>query len=153
MTFAIDEAMKALSIDEVPIGAVVLSADDKILATGFNKKESTFDPLSHAECLALTHAGKFQKDWRLTGCKIYVTLEPCIMCLAAMVHARIDTLVFGAYDQKAGALSLGYNFSQDKRLNHQFKIIGGVMHFENSRILSNFFKERRAIHKQKQWPK
>ena len=103
--------------------------------------------MAHAEVLSLIEGGKKLNNWRLSDCTLYVTLEPCPMCLSAMVQARLGLCVFGAYDPKGGALSLGYHMHQDKRLNHQFKIMGGIRHFETSRLLSTFFKQRRNTYR------
>jgi len=149
MGLALEEADKAYKKNEVPIGAIVVSQSQGILAKTFNLKESTYDPCGHAELLALAKAGLSQSNWRLTDCNIYVTLEPCPMCLSAMVQARIDTLVFGAYDLKGGALSLGYNLHNNPKLNHHFKIMGGVKHYACSNVLSTFFREKRSGFKQK----
>jgi tRNA(adenine34) deaminase len=144
MSLALEESEKAYRIDEVPIGAVIVDENDKILAKTYNLKEQTHDPLGHAEILAIKAAAKVISNWRLSGCTLYVTCEPCPMCLAAMVQARIKTLIFGAYDPKGGALSLGYDLYKDERLNHKFNVQGGLKSFECSRLLSQFFKEKRA---------
>jgi len=144
MGLALEEADRAYKKDEVPIGAVIVSKSQGVLAKSHNLKESNFDPCGHAELLAITKAGAAQNNWRLTDCTLFVTLEPCPMCLSALVQARIKTLVFGAYDKKGGALSLGYNLHRDSRLNHQFNVVGGVKHYECSDILSTFFREKRA---------
>jgi tRNA(adenine34) deaminase len=144
MAIALEEAEKAYRQDEVPIGAVIVDENNKILAKSFNSKEGSNDPLGHAEILAIKLAGKALSNWRLSNCTLYVTCEPCPMCLAAMVQARIKTLIFGAYDPKGGAISLGYNLNNDERLNHKFAVIGGVMQFECSKLLSQFFKEKRS---------
>ncbi len=146
MDEALYEAERAYGIDEVPIGAVVVSADGAIISRAHNIKEKTFNPCGHAEILALTEAAKNMGNWRLVNCSIFVTLEPCPMCLSAMIQARISTLYFGAYDPKGGSLSLNYNFYKDQKLNHTFDVIGGIRHFECSRILSRFFKEKRSGH-------
>lgn len=146
MKLALEQAEKAYKIGEVPIGAVLVGKDGKIISSAFNLKETTKNPIGHAEILALQQVAPTQDSWRRLGCTLYVTLEPCTMCLGAMVHARIDRLVFGAYDKKAGALSLGYFFQNDSRLNHSFEVVGGVMHYECSKVLSQFFRERRASH-------
>jgi tRNA(adenine34) deaminase len=99
--------------------------------------------------LCLVEGAKKIQNWRLSDCTLYVTLEPCPMCLTALVQARVKNCVFGAYDSKGGALSLGYHLHQDKRLNHQFSMMGGVKHFECSRLLSQFFKQRRNSYKVK----
>ncbi len=143
MGLALEQAELAYRAEEVPVGAVLVSPEGDVLSKQYNLKETHFNPTGHAEILSLTEASKKLQSWRLSQCTLYVTLEPCPMCLAAMVQARIERCVFGAYDPKGGALSLNYGLHQDKRLNHQFAIIGGLRHFECSRLLSQFFKERR----------
>ncbi len=143
MSIAIEEAVKAYQIDEVPIGAIIVDENNKVLAKSFNLKEKTHDSLGHAELLAIKEAGSSLLNWRLSNCTLFVTCEPCPMCLAAMVQARIKSLVFGAYDPKGGALSLGYDLYKDPRLNHQFSVTGGLMQFECGKLLSQFFKEKR----------
>jgi tRNA(adenine34) deaminase len=144
MQLAMEEAEIAEGKGEVPIGCIITSPSGEIIARAHNTKEVDNDPSGHAEINALKIAGDRINTWRLNGCSVYVTLEPCPMCLNAMVHARIENLYFGAYDSKAGAISLGYNFPNDKRLNHHFKIAGGILHYKCSRILSNFFKRKRG---------
>jgi tRNA(adenine34) deaminase len=149
MHIALEQAELAYRIHEVPVGAILVSPDGEILSRQHNLKESHFNPIAHAEILAVTEGAKKLQNWRLTDCYLYVTLEPCPMCLTALVQARVKACIFGAYDQKGGALSLGYHLHRDKRLNHQFSVIGGVLHFECSRILSQFFRERRSSYRQK----
>lgn len=149
MNIALEQAELAYRAQEVPVGALLVSPTGDILSRQFNLKESQFNPVAHAEMLALTEGAKKLQNWRLTDCYLYVTLEPCPMCLTALVQSRVKACIFGAYDQKGGALSLGYHLHQDKRLNHQFSVVGGVMHFECSRILSQFFRERRTSYRQK----
>lgn len=149
MSMALQEAELAYKAQEVPVGAVLVSAEGEILSKQHNLKEVHHNPTAHAEILAITEGAKKLQNWRLTGCVLYVTLEPCSMCLSAMVQARIRHCIFGAYDPKGGALSLGYNLHQDKRLNHQFAVTGGIRHFECSRLLSQFFKERRSTYHSK----
>lgn len=149
MNIALEEAELAYKASEVPVGAVLVSSSGSILSKQFNLKENHFNPTGHAEILCLAEAGKKIQNWRLSDCTLYVTLEPCPMCLSAMVQSRLKQCVFGAYDSKGGALSLGYYLHQDKRLNHQFSILGGVRHFECSKLLSQFFKERRSNYKTK----
>ncbi len=144
MDEALKEAFRAYSEDEVPIGAVVVDERGTILARAHNQKEKVFNPCGHAEVLAIIEAAKKIGNWRLTNCSVYVTLEPCPMCLSAMIQARIGKLYFGAYDAKGGALSLNYNFYKDAKLNHSFPVLGGLRHFECSKILSTFFKEKRG---------
>lgn len=149
MKIALEQAEQAYRLQEVPVGAILVSPGGEILSKQHNLKEVNFNPVAHAEILAITEGAKKLQNWRLTDCYLYVTLEPCPMCLTALVQARVKACVFGAYDQKGGALSLGYHLHSDKRLNHQFSIVGGVMHFECSRILSQFFRERRTSYRQK----
>lgn len=149
MNIAREQAELAYRAQEVPVGAILVSPTGEILSRQHNLKESHFNPVAHAEMLALTEGARKLQNWRLTDCYLYVTLEPCPMCLTALVQSRVKACVFGAYDQKGGALSLGYHLHRDKRLNHQFSVIGGVMHFECSRILSQFFRERRTSYRQK----
>lgn len=146
--WAMGEALKfaesAGREDEVPIGACLLDPQGKIVSGAGNKKESVKDPCGHAEILTLQKSAEIMGDWRLENCTLVVTLEPCLMCMGALWQSRIKTLVFGAYDPKGGAISLGYGVHKDKRLNHQFNVIGGVKHYETSRLLSQFFKQKRG---------
>lgn len=144
MDEALKEADKAYREDEVPIGAVIVDAGGAILSRTHNHKEKAHNPCGHAEILAITEACKKINNWRLIDCSIYVTLEPCPMCLSALVQTRIGHLYFGAYDAKGGALSLNYNFYKDEKLNHSFPVMGGLRHFECSKLLSTFFKQKRA---------
>lgn len=144
MSMALEQADLAYKLQEVPVGAVLVSSQGDVLSKQFNLKEAQFNPTGHAEILALIEGAKKLQNWRLSDCVLYVTLEPCPMCLTAMVQSRIKQCVFGAYDPKGGSLSLGYHLHRDKRLNHQFSIMGGIKHFECSRILSQFFRERRS---------
>jgi tRNA(adenine34) deaminase len=144
MDEALLEAEKAFKEDEVPIGAVIVDNTGAILSRTHNKKEKSYNPCGHAEILAITEASKKIGNWRLLNCSVFVTLEPCPMCLSAMIQARIGTLYFGAYDSKGGSLSLNYNFYKDQKLNHSFPVIGGLRHFECSKLLSDFFKLRRS---------
>lgn len=144
MDGALIEAEKAYRLGEVPVGAVVVDSSGMILSQSHNIKEKNFNPCGHAEILALTEAAKKLKNWRLIDCSLYVTLEPCPMCLSAMIQARIGTLYFGAYDSKGGSLSLNYNFYKDQKLNHSFSVVGGLRHYECSKLLSTFFREKRG---------
>lgn len=147
MGTALKEAEMAYSLDEVPVGAVIVDRYGKAIANVHNLKERANDPLGHAELIAIREAAHQLRNWRLEGCSLYVTLEPCPMCLAAMVQARIARLIFGAYDSKGGALSLGYNLHKDSKLNHSFDVMGGVMQYECSKLLSTFFKQKRKVYK------
>ena len=149
MTLALEQAELAYKNLEVPVGAVLVSGSGEVLSKQYNLKETQFNSTAHAEILCIIEGSKKLQNWRLEDCTIYVTLEPCPMCMTALVQSRIGLCVFGAYDSKGGALSLGYNLHADKRLNHQFKIMGGVRHFDCSRLLSQFFRERRSSYKPK----
>lgn len=149
MKIALEEAEKAFSMGEVPVGALLVNDQGDIISKGHNLKEKVSNPVGHAEIIALLDAGKNKKSWRLTDCTLFVTLEPCLMCMGALIQSRVKQLVFGAYDKKGGALSLGYSFHNNKDLNHNFPVVGGVLHFECSKILSDFFKLRRKGHNYK----
>jgi tRNA(adenine34) deaminase len=149
MGLALEQAELAYRAQEVPVGSILVSPAGDILSRQYNLKETHFNPAGHAEIQAVTEGGKKLQNWRLSDCTLYVTLEPCPMCLSALVQSRVKLCVFGAYDAKGGALSLGYHLHQDRRLNHQFSIMGGIRHFECSKLLSQFFKERRSGYKGK----
>ncbi|HVH54206.1 MAG TPA: tRNA adenosine(34) deaminase TadA [Actinomycetota bacterium] len=142
MTIALEEARVASTWGDVPIGAVV-TRDDEVLARAGNAREREQDPTAHAEVLALRRAAQRLSTWRLEGCTLYVTLEPCAMCAGALVLARVDRLVFGAKDDKAGfAGSLG-DLVRDPRLNHTVEVESGVLAEECGEVLRAFFRERR----------
>ena len=154
MRMALDEARRAAAMDEVPIGAVVVyapidpatrrpTAEPRVIARACNLRETTRDPAGHAEFLALKQAARELDAWRLSGCTVYVTLEPCIMCAGLMHQARIDRCVFGARDQKAGALGTLYSVNADERLNHTFEATPGVLEEECAALLKEFFKSKR----------
>ena len=147
MDLALSEAKEAAYKDEVPVGAVIVSDQGEILAQTHNLKEMNQNTCHHAEILAITQASEKLKAWRLLDCDMYVTLEPCHMCLSALAQARIRNIYFGAYDTKGGSISLGYNLHNDPRLNHKINIFGGIKHFPCSKILSNFFKQKRRRYK------
>ncbi len=149
MRIALEEAEKAYKEGEVPVGCVIINSTGEIVAKTFNTKETNKIATEHAEILAITEASKALGEWRLTGHDVYVTLEPCPMCLFALMQARVSRVIFGAYDAKGGSISLGYEFQKDKRFNHRFDILGGVEHFQCSKILSDFFRERRTLYKSK----
>ncbi|QWV92884.1 tRNA adenosine(34) deaminase TadA [Geomonas oryzisoli] len=144
---AIDQARKAESIGEVPIGAVIVK-DGAVIARGHNLRESKQDPSAHAEMIAIRKAAKKLASWRLTGATLYVTLEPCTMCMGAIILSRLDRVVFGSYDPKGGAAGSLFDFSDDKRLNHSVVLTPGVRGEETSRMLSCFFANLRAQKKQ-----
>jgi tRNA(adenine34) deaminase len=148
MQFALDEAHKALKENEVPVGAVVV-CNECVVAREHNAKEQKRDPTAHAEVLALQRAAEYLARWRLSDCSMYVTLEPCPMCMGAMLAARINRLVFGCIDPKAGAAETLYHLGCDPRLNHFFSVKSGVLAEQCAELLRNFFRGRRK--KQKYW--
>ncbi len=142
MDIALEEARAAAAHGDVPIGAVVVR-DGEILARARNAREALHDPTAHAEILALRTAGVSAGEWRLAGCTLYVTLEPCAMCAGAAVLARIERLVYGATDPKAGAVRSLYNIADDRRLNHRVEIVDGVREAACAAVLADFFASRR----------
>jgi len=142
MKEALQEARRAWENGEVPIGAVLVK-NGVVIARGYNRRETSGDPTAHAEIIALQKAGKELGHWRLTGTTLYVTLEPCPMCAGALVQARVDRLVFGAYDAKAGAVQSLYQITGDERLNHHLVVTAEVREEECSQLLKEFFKKRR----------
>jgi tRNA(adenine34) deaminase len=143
MTMALDEAAEALRHDDVPVGALVLR-DGEVIARRHNERERTGDPTAHAELLALRDAAAVVGSWRLDGLTLVVTLEPCPMCAGALVGARVDRVVFGAADPKAGACGSLYNLCVDPRLNHEVEVVAGVRAGESADLLTAFFAERRS---------
>jgi len=143
MEAALREAEQAFEEGEVPVGAVVVK-DDRIVGRGHNRVEQLKDPTAHAEMLAITAACATLDTKYLRDCTLYVTLEPCPMCAGAIVWARLDRVVFGAFDEKAGAASTLYNILQDPRLNHRVEVISGVEAERAAALLQRFFRERRA---------
>lgn len=143
MGMALEEAELAAAEGEVPIGAVVV-CDGRVVARAHNRREADADPSAHAEFSAMVAAARELGRWRLTGCTVYVTLEPCLMCAGLMVNARIDRCVYGASDPKGGALGTLYDVSHDPRLNHEFEATGGVLAEEAASQLRGFFRARRA---------
>ena len=142
MQEALSEARLALAAGEVPIGAVVVQGD-RIVGRGHNQTERSKDPTAHAEILALRQAAQTLGGWRLPGCDLYVTAEPCSMCAGAIVLSRIEHLYIGAMDPKAGAAGSLYNIPQDDRLNHRVEITTGLLQEESAELLRSFFKELR----------
>lgn len=143
MRAAIDEAKKAADLGEVPIGAVAV-VEGHIVARSCNIREATGNPLGHAEILLLERLSKLHGDWRLEDVTVYVTCEPCIMCMGALLQARIPSLVYGCPDPKAGACGSLYDLSGDKRLNHQIAVVKGVLEGECSKLLKIFFRVLRG---------
>lgn len=142
MKLAIEEAQKAAFIKEVPIGAVIVK-DGEVVTSAYNLRETNQRAAAHAELLAIEEACKKLGTWRLTGCTIYVTLEPCPMCAGAIIQSRIDRVVFGASDPKAGCVGSIYNLLTEPRFNHQCEIEKGIMAEECGALLTNFFKQLR----------
>ena len=143
MTAALREAEKAFHEDEVPIGAVLISSEDEIIASDHNRTRQLHDPTAHAEILVLRKAARTLNNFRLQGTTLLVTIEPCLMCAGAMIQARVDRVVYGAADPKAGALGSLYDVSQDERLNHRFEVVPGVLESECRELIQKFFEVRR----------
>ena len=142
MQQALDQAKLAAIAGEVPVGAVLVR-DGKIIAQGFNQPIGNSDPSAHAEMMTLRAAAQAESNYRLPGTTLYVTLEPCTMCAGAMLHARVDRVVFGASDPKTGAAGSVLNVFSEKQINHQTQVEGGIMGEECGQVLRDFFKERR----------
>ncbi|WP_248964710.1 tRNA adenosine(34) deaminase TadA [Sphaerisporangium perillae] len=144
MRLALEQAVRAGERGEVPVGAVVLGPAGEVLAAAGNDREASADPTAHAEILALRAAARARGEWRLAGCTLVVTLEPCTMCAGAAVLARVDTIVYGAVDEKAGAAGSLWDVVRDRRLNHRPEVILGVLAEECSALLRDFFAGRRG---------
>ncbi len=140
MRQAIVEAGKAVERNEVPVGAVIVY-DDRIIARAHNQREMLNDPTAHAEMIAITQAAAYLENWRLKGTTLYVTLEPCAMCAGALVQSRVDTLVYGTVDKKAGACVSVINLVQEPRFNHRLEVVQGILADECKHILQTFFLE------------
>jgi tRNA(adenine34) deaminase len=143
MREALQEAGKASREGEVPVGAIVVGRSQKIIARDHNRCISLADPTAHAEILAIRQAGKILDDYRLNGTTIFVTIEPCPMCMGAILNARIERLVFGAFDEKFGACSLINDLDDAKKIHHKLQVIPSIMHEECKQIMQYFFKQRR----------
>jgi tRNA(adenine34) deaminase len=146
MRMALQQAQAALAEDEVPVGAVIVHAE-RVVAAAYNQREQLRDPTAHAEMIAITQAADALGSWRLDGCTLYVTLEPCPMCAGAILQARIPTVVYGATDPKAGAVSTLYHLLDDPRLNHRSTVVPGVLAEPCGAILSSFFQQQRRLGK------
>ncbi|MCY4728003.1 tRNA adenosine(34) deaminase TadA [Nocardioides sp. STR2] len=144
MRLALTEAKAALEGDDVPVGAVVLDASGTVIGTGRNTREAHHDPTGHAEVVALRAAAAARGEWRLSGCTLVVTLEPCTMCAGAVVLSRVDRLVFGAYDDKLGAVGSLWDVVRDRRLNHRPEVVAGVLATESTALLDGFFAAHRS---------
>jgi len=142
MRIALDEAKEALEMGEVPVGACIVY-EGQVIAKAGNRREADNDPTAHAEVLAIKHASAALGKWRLSDCTLYVSLEPCTMCAGAIVQARLGSLVFGAFDEKAGACGSLYDIPRDFRLNHFVEVIPGVLEKESTLLLKEFFQQKR----------
>ncbi|MET8679074.1 tRNA adenosine(34) deaminase TadA [Streptomyces sp. NPDC004647] len=140
MRLALEEAARAPENGDVPVGALVLSRDGTVLGRGHNEREATGDPTAHAEVLALREAARAAGEWRLTGCTLVVTLEPCTMCAGAIVLSRVERVVYGAADEKAGAVGSLWDVVRDRRLNHRPEVVHGVLAEECAGLLTRFFR-------------
>ncbi len=145
MRMALEQAALAPAHGDVPVGAVVVGADGRVLGAGHNDREGSGDPTAHAEVLALRAAAAVSGEWRLTGCTLVVTLEPCTMCAGAVVLSRVDRVVYGAADPKAGAVGSLWDVVRDRRLNHRPEVVRGVLADECSAVLRAFFEGRRGL--------
>lgn len=144
MRAALAEARAALATGDVPVGAVVVDAAGEVVGRGRNVREAEADPTGHAEVVALRDAARARGEWRLTGCTLVVTLEPCTMCAGAAVLSRVDRVVFGAHDDRAGAVGSLWDVVRDRRLNHRPEVLAGVLAEESSALLAEFFAVQRG---------
>ncbi|PTN12657.1 tRNA-adenosine deaminase [Nitrosomonas aestuarii] len=145
MRFALEQALKAQALGEVPVGAVIVQKES-IISHGFNCPIIAKDPTAHAEIMALRNAGQYFKNYRLLNCTLYVTLEPCVMCIGALFHARIERLVYAASDPKTGVCGSVINLPAESRLNHHMRVDSGIMAEEASALLKQFFAQQRRKH-------
>jgi tRNA(adenine34) deaminase len=145
MRLALEEARQASATGDVPVGCVILDASGTLVGRGRNAREATGDPTAHAEILALRTAAQAVGEWRLAGCTLVVTLEPCTMCAGALVLARVARLVYGAVDEKAGAVGSLWDVVRDRRLNHRPEVVGGVLAAECGAVLTEFFSAHRDV--------
>jgi len=146
MQLALQEAEYAMAENEVPVGAVIVY-EGRIIAAAHNQRQQLRDPTAHAEMIAITQAAALRGSWRLDGCTLYVTLEPCPMCAGAILQARIPTVVYGAADPKAGAVQTLYRLLDDPRLNHRAEVVSGVRAEACGQILTRFFQQQRQMGK------
>ena len=142
MRSAIAVAKSALKTADVPVGALIVDSQNNVIATGYNEREAHQDPTAHAEIVAIRRAAQKLGTWRLAECKLVVTLEPCAMCAGAIAQSRIETLIFGAWDEKAGAVGSVWDVLRDPRAIHKMEVIGGVLQAECAELLTNFFREQ-----------
>lgn len=144
MALALEQAKRAGQNHEVPVGAVIVAENGEVLATGYNQPISSFDPTAHAEIVALREAARRVQNYRLSNTALYVTIEPCPMCMGAILHARVKQLVYGAADPKWGAAGTLYGLHQDSRFNHRVEVTSGILEAQCSAVIQNFFRERRG---------
>ena len=141
MRSAIAVAKSALKTEDVPVGALIVDNENNVIATGYNEREAHQDPTAHAEVVAIRRAAQKLGTWRLDECKLIVTLEPCAMCAGAIAQSRINTLIFGAWDEKAGAVGSVWDVLRDPRAIHKMEVIGGVLEADCAELLTNFFRQ------------
>ena len=146
MQMALRQAEEALAEEEVPVGAIIVHGE-RVIAAAHNQREQLRDPTAHAEMIAITQACEARGDWRLDGCTLYVTLEPCLMCAGAIVQARIPVVVFGATDPKAGAVTSLFSVLDDPRLNHRTQVVHGILAQPSGDLLTRFFSTQRRLGK------
>ncbi len=146
MRLALQEAHAALEENEVPVGVVIVRGQ-RVIAAAHNQREQLRDPTAHAEMIAITQAAEALQDWRLEGCTLYATLEPCPMCAGAILQARIPLVVYGATDVKAGAVNSLYHLLDDERLNHRCQVVSGILAGQCGQILTEFFQQQRRLGK------
>jgi tRNA(adenine34) deaminase len=142
MRSAINIAQSALITDDVPVGALIVDSENNVISTGYNEREAHQDPTAHAEIVAIRRAAQKLGTWRLDDCKLVVTLEPCAMCAGAIAQSRINTLIFGAWDEKAGAVGSVWDVLRDPRAIHKMEVVGGVLEAECAELLTNFFRQQ-----------
>jgi tRNA(adenine34) deaminase len=142
MRSAINIAQSALKTDDVPVGALIVDSENNVISTGYNEREAHQDPTAHAEIVAIRRAAQKLGTWRLDDCKLVVTLEPCAMCAGAIAQSRINTLIFGAWDEKAGAVGSVWDVLRDPRTIHKMEVVGGVLEAECAELLTNFFRQQ-----------
>jgi tRNA(adenine34) deaminase len=141
MRSAIAIAQSALKTEDVPVGALIVDSENNVISTGNNEREAHQDPTAHAEIVAIRRAAQKLGTWRLDDCKLVVTLEPCAMCAGAIAQSRINTLIFGAWDEKAGAVGSVWDVLRDPRAIHKMEVVGGVLEAECAELLTNFFRQ------------
>ena len=142
MRSAIAIAQSALKTEDVPVGALIVDSENNVISTGYNEREAHQDPTAHAEIVAIRRAAQKLGTWRLDECKLVVTLEPCAMCAGAIAQSRINTLIFGAWDEKAGAVGSVWDVLRDPRAIHKMEVVGGVLEAECAELLTNFFRQQ-----------